>query len=468
LTAGIGVLRELPEFLRTHNFAGHATIVDGELVNLTASDSPSSRCTGIAFDIGTTTLVGALTDLCSGDELSCVARMNPQTRFGDDVLSRILITRQETDGLARLRSCLMESVNEMVAELVRAAGISAREICHASFAGNTTMQHILTGLHPGALGETPFAPVLDHAIRMSALEMGLDIHPRGRVYVLPVIGGFVGGDTVAGLIATRLWESERPTLLVDIGTNGEIVLCHGGELVAASTAAGPAFEGARIQCGMRATAGAIEKVVLEGDDISINVLGGIAPTGLCGSALIDCVAVLLRSGILIGQGMLLAGSDLPADLPEPLRNRVRESEAGTEFVLASGEESGTGIPVVLTQRDIRELQLASAAIRAGINILLSRVGLTASDLDRVLLAGGFGNFLRRNNAQRIGLLPGELAHHRIVYAGNTALVGARNTLCSKQACAEAERIARVTRHIDLSLDQDFQNEYMMGMFFPDA
>lgn len=218
---------------------------------------------------------------------------------------------------------------------------------------------------------------------------------------------------------------------------------------------------------MRATAGAIEKVALDGDDIAVNVLGGTPPVGLCGSALIDCVALLLRSGILIGQGMMLTGSDLPSSLSDPLRNRVADTEAGPVFTLATAAESGTGAPVVLTQRDVRELQLASAAIRAGINILLTRAGLSPADLDRVLLAGGFGNFLRRSNAQRIGLLPPGLEHHRIVYAGNTALAGARNVLCSREACAEAERLARITKHVDLSLDPEFQNEYMMGMFFPD-
>ena len=234
----------------------------------------------------------------------------------------------------------------------------------------------------------------------------MHIHPRGGAYVMPVIGGFVGGDTVAGILATGLADAQKPTLLVDIGTNGEIVLLADGKLSAASTAAGPAFEGARISCGMRGCTGAIEKVVVEDGRLRINVIGNVPPAGLCGSGLIDVAAELLRHGILTPQGRLLSPDQLPPDVLARLgRSRCLARRAGVVPAWPPKAETADGRPIVLTQRDLRELQLATGAIRAGIVILLRRAGLEPKDLDRVLIGGGFGNFIRRSNAQRIGLLP---------------------------------------------------------------
>ena len=248
-------------------------------------------------------------------------------------------------------------------------------------------------------------------------------------------------------------------------------MCHDGRLVSASTAAGPAFEGARITYGMRATTGAIEKVIFERteDDVVVRtgVIGNATPAGLCGSALIDSVAELLRHGILLSQGLLLGPNDLPPEIPVSLRQRIIETEDGTAFVLASEEETLTGRPVLLTQKDIRELQLATAAIRAGFTILLRRVGLDVTDLERVLIAGGFGNFIRRGNAQRIGLLPSALKHHQMVFVGNTSLAGAKLAAVSPAVREQAQALARRTRHVDLSTDPGFYEEYVGGMFFPE-
>jgi uncharacterized 2Fe-2S/4Fe-4S cluster protein (DUF4445 family) len=288
-----------------------------------------------------------------------------------------------------------------------------------------------------------------------------------------VIGGFVGGDTVSGILATGLAESQGPTLLVDIGTNGEIVLAAGGKLLAASTAAGPAFEGARITHGMRASSGAIEKVVCDGR-LRLNVIGNVLPIGLCGSALIDLAAELLRYGVITSDGKLLAAGQLPDGLLPELRRRVIDSRTGVSpveqgkpaFLLVAEEESGTGKPIVLTQRDVRELQLASGAIRAGMTILLRRAGLEPADLDAILVAGGFGNFIRRSNAQRIGLLPPELPRQRIRFHGNTSLAGARLLALSQEARRRAEELARRTEHVDLSADPDFRWAFAEAMIFP--
>ena len=311
----------------------------------------------------------------------------------------------------------------MIGQLCQQAGIPRERIYEVAFAGNTTMQQLLCGVDTSALGEVPFAPATGRALTFPAVELGLHIHPRGSGYVMPVIGGFVGGDTVAGVLATGMAEADGPTLFVDIGTNGEIVLQAGGKLRAASTAAGPAFEGARISCGMRGCTGAIEKVVVDGR-LRTNVIGNVPPVGLCGSGLIDVAAELLRHGLLTPQGRLQTPDQLPSDVLPDLAQRLVLHEGKVAFLLASAAETGGDRPIVLTQRDLRELQLATGAIRAGIAILLRQAGLGPKDLRRVLIGGGFGNFIRRSNAQRIGLLPCEIEHRRIRYMGNTSLAGA--------------------------------------------
>ena len=267
----------------------------------------------------------------------------------------------------------------MIGQLCQKAGIPRERIYEIAFAGNTTMQQLLCGVDTSALGEVPFAPATGRALTFPAAELGLHIHPRGSGYVMPVIGGFVGGDTVAGVLATGMAEADGPTLFVDIGTNGEIVLQAGGKLRAASTAAGPAFEGARISCGMRGCTGAIEKVVVDGR-LRTNVIGNVPPVGLCGSGLIDVAAELLRHGLLTPQGRLQTPDQLPSDVLPDLAQRLVLHEGKVAFLLASAAETGGDRPIVLTQRDLRELQLATGAIRAGIAILLRQAGLGAEGL----------------------------------------------------------------------------------------
>jgi uncharacterized 2Fe-2S/4Fe-4S cluster protein (DUF4445 family) len=284
--------------------------------------------------------------------------------------------------------------------------------------------------------------------------------------VFPNIGGIVGGDTVAGIVATRLDRAVRPSLLVDVGTNGEIVLACRGRLTATSVAAGPAFEGARIVNGMRAAAGAIEKVVVDGD-VRVNVIGNVKPAGLCGTGLIDAMAALLRLGVVDETGRILGPDELPAALPPAVRRRVVPSDGQFDFVLVDAAETAAGRPLCLTQRDVRELQLANGAIRAGIAILLKRAGLAPGDLDAILLAGAFGNFIRRNNAKRIGMLPA-IPSDRIRFVGNTASLGAKWLLLSASEKDYAVRVARETQHVDLSQDPEFQAEFSAAMLFPGA
>ena len=464
LTVDLELLREIPGRLRETNFRGTAVLADGHLIDFEPGNT-EAEAFAVAMDIGTTTLVGALLDLNTGDELAVASRLNPQTRCGDDVLSRILHVRETPNGLLELHETIIEAVDQMIGELSDQAKIGRELIYGLAISGNTTMQQLLCRIDPSSLGEVPFVPGMGRRpLLLPAAELGLHVHPRASVS--PVIGGFVGGDTVSGILATRLVEAEGPTLLIDIGTNGEIVLFADGKLSAASTAAGPAFEGARISHGMRASNGAIEKVVVDGR-LRLGVIGDGAPVGLCGSALIDLAAELLRHHLLAANGHLQTPDQLSGDVPPELAQRIVLRDGQAAFLIAPETETGSGKPIVLTQRDVRELQLATGAIRCGIAILLRRAAVEPAQLERVLIAGGFGNFIRRSNAQQIGLIPREVPRHRIRYQGNTSLAGARLMALSRRARTMAEDLARRAEHVDLSRDADFHTAFAEAMIFPE-
>jgi len=457
------VVRHLSRFLRDNGWRGQAVFAGKELLCVEEPDAPEGAF-GVAFDVGTTTVVGTLFDLADGSVCGVASEMNAQIAYGDDVISRILMVREESGALEILQQAIQGTINKILTSLVQKAGIRSGQIYEVVIAGNSTMQQIVSGFDPSALGEVPFVQVFDKAQTLRAGELGLRVADCATVYVFPQIGGFVGGDTVAGMLAARLDRWEKPVLLVDIGTNGEIVLAAGDRMLAASTAAGPAFEGARITQGMRAMSGAIEKVIIT-DDVHINVIGNAVPTGMCGSALIDTVAELLRVGIIDETGRIQSADDVSTDLPPTLANRLVSAGSEVRFVLTAQGEGAPASPVSLWQKDVRELQLAAGAIRAGVNIMLRAMDLSPSDLGVVLLAGAFGNFIRRSNAVRVGLLP-SLPTDSIRFIGNAASLGAKLVLLSTDERAYAARLRHMVKHVDLSMDPDFQMEFAMSMLFP--
>lgn len=465
-TVDLPILKTISGKLRNNAFQGTAVLTDHKLIDFETGDT-SDQLYGVAFDIGTTTVVGVLLNLRTGEEIAVASRMNPQVSFGDDVLSRIKHAGVSRDCLTDLHGALRRELVTMLEELCEGAGIKPHQVYEAVFAGNTTMEHLLAGVDPAQLGEVPFVPVYGRGLIVPARDLEIPIHPRAECCIFPVIGGFVGGDTVAGLLATQLPMQKGPALMVDIGTNGEIVLAHNGKVWAASTAAGPAFEGARIACGMRATEGAVEKVIVS-DDIYCGVIGNVDPVGICGSGLIDLVAELLALDIITPEGRLLPPDEVPDGVPEKIRQRiVLDPDDETMLVIAGTPGTNSESKVWLTQKDVRELQLASGALRAGVNILLKTAGIDAADLKLIMIAGGFGSFIRRNHVQQIGLLPLTIDHSRIQYVGNVSLSGAKWTLLSADARREAERIARNTMHVELSTDLDFQREFADAMLFPE-
>jgi uncharacterized 2Fe-2S/4Fe-4S cluster protein (DUF4445 family) len=357
--------------LRANGFKGTVVCSDKSLIDFESGDT-SDRCYGMAFDIGTTTLVGVMVDMCAGQELAAVSRVNPQVRYGDDVLSRIQHAASDAEGLDELRRTIVVAVSEMIGELCARAGLKQENVYEIVLAGNTTMQQLACGFDPSALGQMPYVPVCHCGLDFRARQWDLPLHPDGKITVLPVISGFVGGDIVAGITATDMMSASDPVLMVDLGTNGEIVLAHQGQLWASSTAAGPAFEGARIRCGMRAATGAIESVAFD-EDIHCRVIGDVSPIGLCGSALIDLVAGMLSAGLIDTYGKLLGPDEAPSHVPTPLRQRIElTKQDGVVFTLSRDDPDH---PVFLTARDVREFQLAVGAIRAGILILLQQTGL---------------------------------------------------------------------------------------------
>ncbi len=457
------VLQRLPFHLRAWGWRGRAVVTESRLLGVLAAEG-EAPVFGVAVDLGTTTVVGTLINLVTGAERAVASRMNGQIQAGDDVISRIQCVREDQHAIGRLQASIVQTLQEIVDDLVAQAGVGREAVYEIALAGNATMQQLLLGVDCSALGEVPFVQAFSDAVTCPALTIGLEVNPGAALYVFPQIGGFVGGDTVAGIVATQLDQQSGPVLFVDIGTNGEIVLAHQGKLYTTSTAAGPAFEGARIKQGMRAVPGAIEKVLI-GDDVTLNVIGDAAPAGLCGTALIDAVAELLRAGVLDETGRFREPDELPETVAPALRQRLQPDGDDWCFVLAEADQAARREAVCLWQRDVRELQLASGAIRAGVAILLARAGLAPEDLDAVLLAGAFGNYIRRHQARRIGLLPA-MPEERIHFVGNAASLGAKMVLLSQAERRKADALLQHTEHVDLSLDPEFQFEFGMAMMFP--
>ena len=457
------LLPALPSLLRAGDWQGRAICHEGTVIALDATDT--DPVLGVAIDLGTTTVVAVLLDLESGTELAIASDINGQIACGDDVLSRIM-RAMTPEGRDELQTAASETINRLIEQACAEASVSVERVFEVTVAGNSTMQQLLLGIDSAALAQLPFVAAFDELPSLPANHFGLRVAARARLSVLPQIGSFVGGDTVAACLAANLDQRDARILLVDIGTNGEIVLANRGQMEATSTAAGPAFEGARIKHGMRAAEGAIEKILLGADgDILINVIGNQPARGLCGSALIDLVALLLEQGAIEETGAMLDAAEAAATLPATLAARIRELDDEPAFILVESDQSASGEPIALFQRDIRELQLAAGSIRAGIEILLKRAELAVEDLDEVLLAGAFGNFIRRNHAVRIGMLPG-IDTSRIRYVGNAALLGARMALLSEPCHQRARAFARTTTHVDLSMDMDFQMAFASAMLFP--
>ncbi len=463
LTASRGVVAELPDVLRRHDFNVTATVIGDALVEVSAPDI-SPACCGIALDVGTTTVVAYLLDLSSGELLATASALNPQGAYGADVISRLDCVRTQPDALDAIHRAAVEITNRLVAEACDEAGVEKSCVYELTVVGNTCMHHLLLGIDPSNIAVIPFAPAVTRPLSVAAAELGVDISPVGMIQCLPNVAGYVGADTVGAIVATGLEKRTEPAVMIDIGTNGEVVLWTGNELLCCSCAAGPAFEGAQITHGMRAAPGAIDHVACRDGHIAISTIADAAPVGLCGSGLVDAAAVLLDTGLLGSSGRLAEdGHDDPG--APPLRQLIVGEGLERRFVLASPSEGGDGAEVALTQRDVRQLQLASGAIRAGTQILLDEAGLGAGDIAEFMLAGAFGSYIRPASALRIGLLP-DVPEESVRAVGNAAGMGAILCLVSTDARAYAAEVALRANYIELSARVDFQEAFADAMIFP--
>lgn len=457
--AALHALWTLPQVLRASDFQVAATLRGEALVDVQAADT-AQHPLGVAVDIGTTTVVAYLVDLVTGEHLGSGTAQNPQSQHGADVISRTEFSKSHPEGLARLQREAAGVVNQVVAQALECIQAGPERIHEMTVVGNTCMHHLFLGLDPRYIAEAPYIPVTADPIEVSPAEVGIKMHSTGRILVLPVIAGYVGADTVGVILATRLTESTQPVLAVDIGTNGEVALWSGERLLVASCAAGPAFEGAQIEYGMRAANGAISEVELRDGDLVVRTIGDQPALGICGSGLFDAMAAVLDAGLVDMMGRM-AGNDKLATLPPALAQRL-DGEANTRRVRLAGEGATA---VYLTQRDVRELQLAKGAVQAAVELLLKECGLHVSDLSAVLLAGAFGNYINPVSAVRMGLLP-QMDASLLRGVGNAAGAGAMMALLSLPWRQKAIELARQAEHIELAQRADFQQMFMETMLFP--
>jgi uncharacterized 2Fe-2S/4Fe-4S cluster protein (DUF4445 family) len=422
---------------------------------LLGSDSgdSTSRTYGIAVDVGTTTVVASLIDLGTGSRVGSASVLNPQVAHAQDVLSRVQLGSSEA-GLALLHGDLMQELDRLIGLLASEARIPRRRIYEVVIAGNTCMMHLAANVNPEPLGRYPYTPTLTGGTHLTAASLALSISSLGIVFFPPVVSGFVGSDITVGVLAVDLAQARGVTLFVDIGTNGEMVLARDGRLQATSTAAGPAFEGMNIACGMRAARGAIERVSIDAGRIEVATIDEALPVGLCGSGLLDAVAALVEHGVIDSSGRFTREPDR---LDPGLRERLRKLDGKPVFYLAD--------EVYLSQRDIRQVQLAKGAVRAGIDILLKRNGMTADDVDQALIAGSFGYHLTTSSLVTIGLFPAAF-DGKVDYVGNTARTGAEALLTNAGARDTLQRLVAEIESVELANDAGFTDAFVAAMAFP--
>jgi uncharacterized 2Fe-2S/4Fe-4S cluster protein (DUF4445 family) len=452
------VLKELPEAIRKGNWDVTVTVTSDGLITWVEGGRREKPIYGFAIDIGTTKMAGYLVDLTSGDMVAKAAMTNPQVTFGGDVISRISYALNGLDQLAQLQRVVVEATNSLIQECCAQAHAEFRDVFHVVIVGNTVMHHIFLGITPKYVGLSPYTPVFRNPFQIYAKEVGIAANPGCVLDALPCVAGFVGADAVADILATQMHTSSALALLVDIGTNTEIVLGKEGGLLCCSSPSGPAFEGAQIKNGMRAEVGAIERVWVDPTTLEAeyNTIGGKKPRGICGSGAIDAIASMRRTGIIDSEGRFNS---------ETGSERIRRVDGMAEYVLARKEETQIGRDISITQRDIEEIKLAKAAVYTGIVILARHLKIQTDDIEKFFVAGAFGTYVDPHSARTIGMYP-DIPLGRISFVGNAAGSGARMALLSKHKRKEAQQIAETIKYIELAAQPDFQKEFIDSLYIP--
>ena len=463
-TVSLAAMRNLPKVLRSSYFKVTAVFVDQELIDIEAGDTTELRY-GIAYDLGTTTVVATLLDLNTGTPVAVKSMLNKQQPFGADVISRISATMMDTTALDRLRGFAQQTLAELSAEVCEEAGVDPLNVYEVALAGNATMTQLALGIDPEPLGVAPFIMVSASFPDVQASELGINVHPRAKAVIMPSLGAYVGGDIVAGALASGMDRDKRLRLFIDVGTNCEIILGDGDKILATAAPAGPAFEAASIKCGVRAASGAIETIKVVDGDLEIGTIENTKAIGICGSGLVDACASLVQLGLLDNSGRFVTPEQALIAAPK-IAHRLVEREGERVFVLTwGGAEGDLNDCVFLTQRDVRELQFAKAAIATGWALLLEEFGVAESEIQQVLLAGSFGSYLSPASAVKIGLVP-KLPVMRIVSAGNVAGEGAKMVLLSAQERNGAMALLDEIDYIELSDRADFNDKFVERLSFP--
>lgn len=455
------LLRTLPSVLRKSNFEVTAVVVDDILVAVEPGDT-TDKLYGIAFDLGTTTVVATLLDLSNGMPLAVASMLNMQQQFGADVISRISATMLDPEKLFTLQRLAHETLDQLAGEVCEEAGVERTDVYQVALAGNATMVQIALGIDPEPLGVAPFILVAEEFPDVKASELGLNLNPRARATLFPALGAYVGGDIVAGALASGMDRDQRVRLFIDVGTNCEMILGNSEKLLATAAPAGPAFEAASIKCGMRAAPGAIEVVSIDLDGVTLGTIDSAPAIGICGSGLVDAVAELVKVGLLDESGRFVS-DEIATGISPTLAERLVTRGEERVFMLTSGQPGEKD--VFLSQRDVRELQFAKAAISTGWAILLEDYGIEQKDVQQVLLAGSFGSYLSAKNAKAIGLVP-DIATTRILSAGNVAGEGAKMVLLSGSERNGARSLVNLVHYVELSEREDFNDRFVEELAFP--
>ena len=459
----VELLKTLPATLRLRQ--GEVTVASfGRRLLAVESGDTSLLKFGLAIDVGTTSVVTSLMELESGEQLASVSTLNPQAVFGGDLMSRIAFAQFDAGNLRKLQMRIIGVLNQHIEQIVSDSGVLAKWIYKVVIVGNTCMHHLLLGIDPSYVGLAPYAPVMRHPLLLPARELFLKVNPEARVCLLPLVAGFVGADAVAVALATRISETPELRIAVDIGTNGEVLLGSRDHVWACSAPAGPALEGAQIRHGMRAALGAIDRVGLEGGELRLHTIGEAPALGICGSGIIDAIAALLEAGVIDWTGLIdVEGRDR---MPPALRERVVMRGEERVVIVARPGEAGAAQEIVLTQDDVRQVQLCKGAIASGVAMLQHVAGVRDNQVSELMLAGGFGNYLSIKSALRIGTIPPTLPESKIRYVGNAAALGAQLALVSEAERHRADTVARRIEHVSLAAHPDFQDIFVECMNFP--
>jgi len=454
----LDALRRLPHAVRSGEPKVTITVwKNKEVVSVEAGDE-RTKLYGFAVDVGTTKLAGYLVDLDLGTIVAAVSSTNPQIPYGEDVISRISFVMKDPKGLSQLQSLIIKEINKLILETCKRAHVTPDEVYEVTVVGNTAMHHIFFGIYPGYVALAPYPTVLRNSIDVKAKDLGIDINSCGNIHGLPVIAGFVGADAVADILATQVYASEDIAMMIDIGTNTEIIVGDKNKLTACSCASGPAFEGAHIKNGMRAATGAIERVYIDPDTFKVGyeTVDNAKPSGVCGSGVVDAIAEMLKRRIIDSSGKIQTELGLP---------NIRVKNRIPELVLTDASETASGHEIVITQEDIRQIQLAKAAIYSGISVLMRQLKITARDISKIFIAGAFGTYVDPQSARLIGMYP-DIPLSQVQFVGNAAGSGARMALMSIGIRKKAEEISEKVHYIELGADSNFQNEFLNATYLP--